>query len=133
MAKASKVGMLARAETKAAFAERLSSLTSFTSKELKDLFPAKSDRDELEELMKIVKSSSDENAKKAALIGKVNKVAGALIKVGQRFEGESKTAVRRMLEKAFRHPRKVGDFEISHAVNREGNGTYWLECGRSRK
>jgi hypothetical protein len=85
MPKKSNVGILASAATKEEFGDKLSSYTSLTSKELEDLFPVKSDREELLELIKIVNSSADENAKKAELVGKIGKVSGAVLKIGKKF------------------------------------------------
>ena len=85
MPKKSNVGILASAATKEEFGDKLSSYTSLTSKEIEDLFPVKSDREELLELIKIVSSSADENTKKAELVGKIGKVSGAVIKIGKKF------------------------------------------------
>ncbi len=85
MPKRSKVGELTSAATKKEFAEKLSSYTSLTSKEVEDLFPEKSDREELLELIKVVNSSADENTKKAELIGKIGKLSGAVLKIGKKF------------------------------------------------
>lgn len=85
MPKKSNVGILASAATKEEFGDKLSSYTSLTSKEIEDLFPVKSDREELLELIKIVNSSADENTKKAELVGKIGKVSGAVIKIGKKF------------------------------------------------
>lgn len=85
MPKKSNVGILASAATKEEFGDKLSSYTSLTSKEIEDLFPVKSDREELLELIKIVNSSADENTKKAELVGKIGKVSGAVLKIGKKF------------------------------------------------
>lgn len=85
MAKRSAVGRLASAKTKKIFGEELSSLTSLTSDEAAALFPTKSDRDELLELIKIVNSSADDNKKKAELIKKISKVSGAVVKIVKKF------------------------------------------------
>ncbi len=85
MPKKTKVGELASAATKEEFGEKLSSYTSLTSKEIEDLFPEESDREELVELIKVVNSSANENAKKAELVGKIGKVSGAVIKLGKKF------------------------------------------------
>lgn len=71
--------------TKAKFAEQLSSFTTLTADEIKMLFPNKSDRTELLELIAIVNSSANENKKKAKLIQDISKVSGAVIKLGKRF------------------------------------------------
>ncbi len=85
MPKKSDVGELASAATKEAFGDKLSSYTSLTSKEVEDLFPERSDRDELLELIKVVNSSADETTKKAELVGKIGKVSGAVLKIGKKF------------------------------------------------
>ncbi|MBI3014426.1 MAG: hypothetical protein HYY65_05055 [Candidatus Tectomicrobia bacterium] len=85
MPKKSKIGELASKETKAEFGEELSSYTSLTVAEIKALFPTKSDRDELVELLRIVNSTADENSKKAELIEKIGKVSGAVVKLAKTF------------------------------------------------
>jgi len=85
MPKKSKIGRLASAATKAKFAEELSSYTSLTSEEVKELFPKKTDREELIELLKIVNSAADENVKKAELVEKISKVSGAVIRLAKKF------------------------------------------------
>jgi hypothetical protein len=85
MAKQSAIGKLASATTKAEFADELSSYTSLTSEEIKELFPAKSDREELLELMKIVNSDASDKEKKAELTAKIGKVSGAAIKIAKKF------------------------------------------------
>jgi len=81
----SAIGKLASAKTKVEFAEELSSLTAFTSQELKDLFPLKSDREEWLELAKIVNSDATDKDKQAELVAKIGKVSSAVIKIGKRF------------------------------------------------
>jgi hypothetical protein len=85
MAKRSPVGELASAKTKKQFAEELSSYTSLTSREIEELFPTKSDREELLELIKIVNSDASDNQKKADLAGKIGKVSGAVIKITKKL------------------------------------------------
>jgi len=85
MPKKSKVSELASAATKEAFGDKLSSYTSLTSKEIEDLFPVKSDREELLELIKIVNSSADENIKKAKLVKNIGSVSSAVLKIGKKF------------------------------------------------
>lgn len=85
MAKQSAIGKLAGSKTKAQFAEKLASYTSLTSDEVKELFPTKSDREELLALIKIVNSDATEKQKKAELTAKIGKVGGAIIKIGKRF------------------------------------------------
>jgi hypothetical protein len=85
MAKRSAVGKLASSKTKAQFAEELSSYTSLTADEIKDLFPTKSDREELLELIKIVNSDANDKQKKAELVQKISQIGGAVIKIGKKF------------------------------------------------
>ncbi len=84
MPRKSAIGTVAGGTTKAQFAEELSSLTSFTANELKELFPKKVDREELLELIDIVQSSADDNKKKAELISKISKVSGAVLKIAKK-------------------------------------------------
>lgn len=85
MAKKSRFAMLASAATTAAFADQLSRYTRFTADEINAFFPAKSDREELVELLKIVNSDTDDNTKKVELIVKIDKVGGAVIKIAKIF------------------------------------------------
>ena len=79
--KKSKIGKKASKKTRQQFAGEIARRTSFTEQELKTLFPKQTDRDELDELLKIVKSATDENKRKARLIKNIDKVAGAVLKV----------------------------------------------------
>jgi hypothetical protein len=81
MPKKSDIGKLASASTKVQFADQLSSLTKWTADEVKELFPTKSDRDELMELIKIVNSDTDEKAKQAQFAENIGKISGAIIKI----------------------------------------------------
>ncbi len=85
MPKKSKIGELASAGTKAKFGNQLSSYTSLTADEIKVLFPNKSDREELVELLRIVNSDADDKTKKAELKEKIGKVGGAVIKIAKKF------------------------------------------------
>ena len=85
MAKRSAIGALASAKTRREFADKLSSFTSLTAEEIQTLFPKKSDREELMELMKIVNSDARDKEKKAELAEKIGKVSGAVITIGKRF------------------------------------------------
>lgn len=85
MPRKSAVGVLASAKTKKQFADRLSSYTSLTASEIEELFPKKSDREELLELLKIVNESSSENERKKKLVESITKVGGAVLKVAKRF------------------------------------------------
>ena len=85
MAKRSAVGQLASAKTKAQFGSVLSSYTTLTAAELKELFPTKSDREELIELIRIVNSDARDKQKRAELVQRIGNVAGAVIKIGKKF------------------------------------------------
>ncbi|MHB1051332.1 MAG: hypothetical protein ACYC09_14735 [Bacteroidota bacterium] len=85
MAKKSSIGKLASTDTKKEFAENLSSYTTLSAKEIEDLFPKQTDREELLTLLEIVSSAKDENSKKADLISKIGDVGGAVIKLVKRF------------------------------------------------
>jgi hypothetical protein len=85
MPRKSKIGELASAATKAEFGDQLSSYTNLTADEIKALFPKKSDREELVELLRIVNSDADDKTKKAELIEKIGKVGGVVIKVAKKF------------------------------------------------
>jgi hypothetical protein len=85
MPKKSVIGALASAKTKKDFANELSSFTILTAEETKTLFPLKSDREELMELIKIVHSDASDKEKKAELVNKIQKVGGAVLRIGQKF------------------------------------------------
>jgi hypothetical protein len=85
MAKLSNVGIAAAKNSREQFAERLSSYTNLTAEEVAKLFPKKSDREELIELMKIVNSAATENQKKARIVKHIGKVSGAVVKVVKKF------------------------------------------------
>ena len=85
MAKRSAIGKLASAKTKKKFADELSSHTSLTADEVSDLFPTKSDREELLELIKIVNSDADDKDKKAELTAQIGKVGSAVMKIVRKF------------------------------------------------
>lgn len=85
MPKKSKIGKLAGAATKKEFADELSSYTTLTADEIQALFPKKSDRKELVELLSIVKLSADENTKKAKVIENIGKFSGAVLKIADKF------------------------------------------------
>jgi hypothetical protein len=85
MAKKSNVGKLASDKTKKAFADEISSLTILTSEEIQTLFPKKADRVELEELLKIINLDIDDKEKKIKLIQNIEKVSGAIIKIGKKI------------------------------------------------
>ncbi|NLX26399.1 MAG: hypothetical protein GXY61_10645 [Lentisphaerae bacterium] len=81
MPKKSDIGKLASAKTKVQFADELSSYTTLTADQIKELFPTKSDLDELMELITIVNSDADEKTKQAQLAENIGKVGGAVIKL----------------------------------------------------
>ena len=87
MAKLSTIGKLASAKTKKEFADELSSYTSLTAQELVDLFPTKTDREELLELFSIVNSDAEEKERKAELVTKIGVVSGAVMKIVKNFAG----------------------------------------------
>ncbi|HEX9599994.1 MAG TPA: hypothetical protein VF985_00760, partial [Mariniflexile sp.] len=72
-------------KTKKAFADEISSLTILTSEEIQTLFPKKADRVELEELLKIINLDIDDKEKKIKLIENIEKVGGAIIKIGKKI------------------------------------------------
>jgi len=81
MPKKSPIGEVASATTRAAFANKLSSLTTLSADEIAALFPTKADRDEMVALLAIVAAATNDNAKRAALISQIAQVAGAVLKV----------------------------------------------------
>ena len=83
MPRKSEIGKLASAKTKVQFADQLSSLTKWTSDEIKELFPKKTDREALMELIQIVHSDADDKAKQAKLTENIGKVGGAIIKLAK--------------------------------------------------
>jgi len=85
MPKKSRIGELASAATKAKFGDQLSSYTNLTADEIKLLFPKKSDREELVELLRIVNLDADDKTKKAELAEKIGRVGGAVIKIAKKF------------------------------------------------
>ena len=87
MAKKSNVGKLASSKTRKVFADEISSLTILTSKEIQELFPIKSDRKELEELLKIINLDIEDKEKRIKLIENIEKVSGAILKLGKKLIG----------------------------------------------
>jgi hypothetical protein len=85
MPKKSKVGHMASKKTKKQFSDELSSFTKLTAEEIQQLFPKKSDRDELLTLLEIIYSASDENEKKAEIAEKIGKIGGVVIKLAKNF------------------------------------------------
>lgn len=85
MATRSTIGSLASATTKKQFADNLSSYVSLTSTEIAELFPTKTDREELLELIKIVTADTEDKKKEARLIDRIGQVSGAVIKILKQF------------------------------------------------
>jgi len=79
------VGVLASKKTKAEFAEELSKYTQLTADEIKELFPNKSDRKGLIELLKIIDSAADENEMKSEIVSKISLVGNIIVKLTKRF------------------------------------------------
>jgi len=80
----SPAGKFAKKKTREKFADKISSLTSFTATEVEELFPKKTDQEELKELIKIVDEATDDNTKKAKLITNIRKISGAVLKVAKK-------------------------------------------------
>ncbi len=84
MPRRSAIGKIASKKTKSAFAEELSSHTAFTAKETAELFPNKSDRDELVALIEIVNSDKNDKEKQAELVARIGEVGGAVLKLSKK-------------------------------------------------
>mgnify|MGYP001306966206 CR=1 FL=1 len=63
----------------------ISSLTRLTDVEIKKLFPTPADVAQLVELMKVVKSADDRNAKINRIIKNTRGMAGAILTLVERF------------------------------------------------
>jgi len=85
MPKKSAVGQIASKKTKKEFSNELSSHTQLTAEEVSNLFPKKSDREELLLLLELINSAADENEKKAKIAEKIEKISGAVIKLAKNF------------------------------------------------
>ncbi|SNR35193.1 hypothetical protein [Lutibacter flavus] len=85
MAKKTKIGKKASEKTKEEFADEISSLTILTSKEVQKLFPKETDREELEEFFKIINEDIDDKLKKIKLVKNIEKVGGAILKIGKKL------------------------------------------------
>lgn len=81
MATRSEIGRIASARTKKQFADELSRHTTLTATEVKTLFPKKSDRESLMNLIEIINSDTDENQKIADITKKVGNVSGIALKL----------------------------------------------------
>lgn len=67
--------------TREQFTDEISSYLRLTQAEVDDLFPKQSDREELEALVEIVVNSADEAKRKAKFVARIDKVAGAAMKL----------------------------------------------------
>ncbi len=81
MAKKSDIGRLASKRTTQTFSNELSRYTNFTAEEAERLFPNKSDRHELIQLIEIVNSDKQDKEKQKELIDKIANVSGVVIKL----------------------------------------------------
>lgn len=79
--KKTKLGQAASKMTKAQFGAELSSHLRLTKAEIDALFPEENDREELSKLVSEVLQAANENEKKAKLIGNIDAVAGAVVKL----------------------------------------------------
>ncbi len=79
------VGIVASKKTKSQFSDELSRYTQLTKDEVNDLFPKKTDRDQLIALLKIVDSASKENEKKALISENIHELSGTVIKLAKNF------------------------------------------------
>ena len=78
MAKKSSIGQATSKQTMEEFANELSSHTTFKAKEIEELFPEETDRDELVKLINIVNLHTGNQAQ---LVNDINSVSGAVIKL----------------------------------------------------
>ena len=62
-------------------ASQISSLTSLNNSQINQLFPAKSDKQNLLKLLDIVNSGTDDNNKITRLAGNIESLAGTVIKL----------------------------------------------------
>jgi hypothetical protein len=77
----SEIGKAASALTREEFGEEVSSFTQLTKAQIDFLFPTDADREELAMLIDVVLNAANENEKRARLIGSINKIAGAVVKL----------------------------------------------------
>ena len=77
----SHIGKAASEETREAFAERISSYTILTAKEVERLFPEESDRTDLDKLIEILNSHRAEDAKREFLIDNIDRVASPIFQL----------------------------------------------------
>jgi hypothetical protein len=78
------VGKLTGDMTSAQFDRELAGLTSLTAEEVDRLCPTPADRAELLQLLRIVRSSADDNTKKAALVDQIASVSGVILRIAAR-------------------------------------------------
>lgn len=82
--KKSDIGTAASDLTKAQFSDEISSFVTLSKAQLDELFPTKTDREELAQLVDVVLNSADDNQRKAKLIAMVGQVGGAAVKLLQK-------------------------------------------------
>jgi hypothetical protein len=75
----------AAAQTDDDLATEVSSLTTMTNAQIKELFPEPADLKRLAELMRIVKSAEDDNAKIARIAENGERFAGTVLKIAGRL------------------------------------------------
>ena len=66
-------------------ASKISSYTRMTDADVKELFPEPADALKLGQLMKVVKAAEDRNAKINTIVGNVEKFAGVIVTLLDRF------------------------------------------------
>lgn len=72
-------------ETDIQLESKISSLTHMNDEDISVLFPEKSDKEKLVQLMKIVCASASENEKKVRLVNNIEELAGTAVKLLTRF------------------------------------------------
>ncbi|UCF20192.1 MAG: hypothetical protein JSU87_01930 [Gemmatimonadota bacterium] len=77
----SEIARESRERTNAELEEELARLTPLTQEKLSKLFPRKSDKEELAQLMAIVTAATEHNEKVAALRKNIDQLGGAVLKV----------------------------------------------------
>ncbi len=85
MPRQSDVGQAASAKTSAQFAHELSALTAFSEAEVTKFFPVQEDAEALKKLIAAVKTATDENDKRAKLIGNIESVARVVTKLATKL------------------------------------------------
>lgn len=79
-----KITAKAAKRTDEILASEISSLTRMTDNEIDDLFPEPIDKENLAELMEIVKSADSENQKVDRIIGNIDKFARVVLKLADK-------------------------------------------------